>query len=104
MEHPLTLEVHEWPAGNAEGAYPRVALVLGADGWMYGGTGVCISNPAGGDDPECDADHGTIYKVSTSGEFVVLQHFKAGETDLAGPDSTAMVQDTAGNVTISSVT
>lgn len=47
-----------------DGAYPDGELIKGADGYLYGLTS------AGGTN-----SYGTIFKISTSGDFTVLKHF-----------------------------
>ena len=60
--------------GEAEGAEPYGALILGRDGWLYGATRF---------DGDRQASAGTIFRVSTSGVFQVLHTFLG--TDGANP-------------------
>jgi uncharacterized repeat protein (TIGR03803 family) len=73
------------PLYNFDGEYPFAGLVQGADGNFYGTTLYSDST-----------ENGTVFGVSTSGNFVTLTTLN-GSDDGAQPKS-ALVQDSQGNL------
>lgn len=57
---------------GTNGAAPEASLIQGADGWLYGTT---IS---GGTNGVADGGFGTIFRISTNGEFLTLAHLDYG--------------------------
>ncbi len=68
--------------GSFKGAYPIGALVLGADGALYGAT------TAGGSE-----DCGTIFKVTTAGVFTTLVQFNDTTIKGTGPNGLTLAGD-----------
>lgn len=60
--------IHHFAGGDNDGAYPRCALVEGADGALYGTT------VEGGSAPQ---SYGTIFRMTRSGKVKLLHRFKA---------------------------
>ena len=70
--------------GGADGAFPVAGLIRGAEGDLYGAT------VEGG-----VANHGTIFKLDTTGKEIVLHHFRSA--DGSYPDA-GLSRDAAGNL------
>ncbi len=75
--------------GCGDGRQPYGALLEGADGNLYGTTN------SGGAGP-CSSGCGTIFKVTTAGEFKTLHEFVGAPDDGSSPYS-GLVQGTDGN-------
>jgi uncharacterized repeat protein (TIGR03803 family) len=77
-------------AGGTDGAYPTAALIMDAQGNSYGVT-------TGGGGTGCfGVGCGTVFKIDTTGEEMVLYRFTGG-TDGGGPSS-ALVLDATGRL------
>jgi uncharacterized repeat protein (TIGR03803 family) len=79
--------LHAFATGGHEGKHPEQALMVAADGWLVGTT-----SRGGGH------DLGTVFKVSTDGQFVVLHSFGRHRDRGRGTPTTPLVQDAAGNL------
>src|ERR1035441_665953 len=76
--------LHSFTGQNAQGGFPNGGLTLGTDGSLYG-TSVSDGSLV----------HGTVFKITTSGEFTVLHNFN-GTPEGSGPLA-APIQGTDGN-------
>lgn len=79
--------LHDFGSGASDGTDAPCGLLVGADGWLYGMT------QHGG-----TGHRGTLFKISTAGEYVVLHDFGAGSNQGAGYPSGPLVQDDKGNL------
>jgi uncharacterized repeat protein (TIGR03803 family) len=77
-------------SGGADGATPMASLVQGTDGNLYGTTlaGGSFTNQYGG-------TYGTVFQITTNGEFTTLYSFRGG-TDGANPQA-SLVQGNDGS-------
>jgi uncharacterized repeat protein (TIGR03803 family) len=73
--------LHSFAADGSEGSHPNIGLTPGADGWLYGAV---LSGGTG--------QLGTIYRISTTGEFAVLHQFGKGVDHGIGAPGFALVQ------------
>jgi uncharacterized repeat protein (TIGR03803 family) len=78
--------VHAFAADGSEGKSPQQGLLLAADGWLYGSTFY-----GGGQ------TLGTLFKVSTDGQFAVVHTFKNDIGGGFGHPTCPLVQDAEGN-------
>src|ERR1039458_6899824 len=76
--------VHSFTGQNAQGGFPNGGLTLGTDGSLYG---TSVGDGLG---------YGTVFKITTSGQFTVLHNFKGGLTEGVAPLA-APIQGTDGN-------
>src|ERR1035437_3994972 len=75
--------LHSFTGQNAQGGFPNGGLTLGTDGSLYGTSQGDVLG------------YGTVFKITTSGQFTVLHNFNLsteGLTPLAAP-----IQGTDGN-------
>jgi uncharacterized repeat protein (TIGR03803 family) len=76
-------------AGGKDGAYPSAALIMDAQGNLYGTT------TAGGNTGCSSQGCGIVFKIDTLGKETVLHRFTGGKD--GGAPSSALIMDTAGN-------
>jgi uncharacterized repeat protein (TIGR03803 family) len=82
--------------GGADGASPKGGLILDADGNVYGTTQGINFYPY--PYPQTTGTTaGSVFRVSSSGQFTLLYNFAAGGANGAGP-SGGLVRDSAGNL------
>ena len=79
-----TTLLHSFADDGSEGVYPSAGLLLASDGWLYGGTA------------DGFPDHGSIFRISTAGEFALVHVFTAADHGAHGP-AWALVQDEGGS-------